>query len=466
MQKTDRHARAAAAGNGEFERRLPVLIDEWKQFLRFPSLGADPAHAADCRACADWQVARLARMGFDAGLIETPGQPLVYAERMTDRALPTVLFYGHYDVQPVDPVDAWTTPPFEPDLRDGRLYARGAQDNKGQVFFFLKAVEALVDAGKPLPNLKVLIEGEEECGSRGISAWLHECGDRVGADVLMVCDTGAVASGAPTITLGLRGIAFLSFTLQGADHDLHSGVHGGVAPNPANAAAALVASLHGPDGAVAVEGFHDGIVPPTACELELARAATFDAAQYRRLVGTTPDGGERGLDVAERRGFRPALDLNGLHSGYGGPGTKTIIPASADVKLSARLVPGQDPARVLDRLEGHLRARVPPGLTMHVTDRSAGGPGLRIDPESEVVRRASAVLDAIGDDKTAFLWEGASIPIVAALAAASGAPPLLVGFGREEDRIHAPNESFAIAQFREGFLYATLFLSDLAERPA
>jgi len=447
-----------------FEDRRDEFIDGWKSFLQFPSISGDVHYNGDCRNCAQWLSNHLQEMGFSSELLENSSpKPVVYAERLGAAGSPTVLFYGHYDVQPVDPESAWKSAPFVPELRDGRLYARGAQDNKGQIFYTLKAIETLIANGEQLPTIKVVLEGEEECGSAGIHNSLDEWSEQFQADILLVHDTGTVRSGNPTITMGLRGIASLSVELRGPDHDLHSGMHGGLAPNPAQGVAALVAGLFNSDGSVAVAGFYDNVREPSDYERQLAAETPFDNDIYQRMVGTQPCGGQAGFPAAERVGFLPSLDVNGIHSGYGGEGGKTVIPSGAIAKLSMRLVPDQDPAFVLDAVSRHLTANVPQGMRITISDEVVGGPGFRLDPDTEVVQKARKALDQLSDTPVAFLWEGASIPIVTALAAASGAVPLLVGFGHEDDHIHAPNESFSIEQFKSGFLYAALLLQDLVE---
>jgi len=436
-------------------------LEEWKQLLRFPSVSADPARAADCRACAGWLAERLKAIGLPAELLETGGLPAVWAERPGQPGRPVVLFYGHYDVQPADPLAAWTTPPFEPALRGGRLYARGAQDNKGQLFYALKAFETSIREGRLACGLRVLIEGEEESGSRGLRAALPGWRSRLAADVVLVTDTGMPAADTPALIMGLRGIVHLAFALAGPRHDLHSGVHGGVAPNPALGLARVLASLHGPDGAIAVPGFLDGVLPPSARELALAAARPFDAAQYRAQTGVEPLGGESGLAPALRAGFRPSIDVNGLHSGAAGPGVKTIIPARAEARLSARLVPRQDPERCLAALVRHVRAQTPAGLRLELLEQGAHGPGFRLDPDSALVNKAKRVLDGLTGRPAVWLWEGASIPIVAQLAELSGGEPILAGFGLEEDRIHAPDESFSLEQFCLGYRFVTGLLAEL-----
>jgi acetylornithine deacetylase/succinyl-diaminopimelate desuccinylase-like protein len=444
-----------------FDRERNRFLDEWRVLLSFASISADSAYANDCRACAAWLVDHLAAIGFKPQVIPTSSHPLVYAERPGKPGHPVVLFYGHYDVQPVDPLDQWTTPPFAPDLRDGRMFARGAQDNKGQVFATLKALETLIRHDALDCTVKLIIEGDEESGSLVALNMLSAKRDMLRADIVMAADSNMAASGVPTITMGLRGIVTLTATLRGPSHDLHSGMHGGRAPNPATAMARLLATLHDDEGRVAVEGFYDDVREPSREERALAHVPAFDPARYRAETGVDPVGGEQPFTPVERTAFRPALDVNGIHSGYGGQGMKTIIPASALAKISARLVPNQDPERTLAAIERHLRKHVPAGLHLEISDHGIGGPAFRADLKSKAIGTARAVLDEMSHGRTAFLWEGASVPVAAKLPELSGGEPVLVGFGSEEDRIHAPNESYSLEQFQDGFIYTAMFLSRL-----
>jgi acetylornithine deacetylase/succinyl-diaminopimelate desuccinylase-like protein len=451
-----------AALTETFREHREQFINEWREFLTFPSISADPRHDADCRRCAEWLVKHLKKIGFDeASLIETEGKPLVYAKR-AGKAGPRVSFYGHYDVQPVDPLNLWGTPPFEPQLREGRLYARGAQDNKGQLFYFLKAVEVLIKKNALNVPLSLFIEGEEESSSIGITRAIPSLREKLSSDILMVCDTGTERVDAPTVTMGLRGIVFLTATLKGITKDLHSGHHGGLAPNPATELARLVATLHDGTGKIAVADFYEGVQAVTDADRKLLATGHFDEKVYREQIGVPPVGGEKGIAPAERRGFRPTIEINGFHSGYDGPGSKTIIPASAYTKITARLVGKQDPKLSLERIIKHLEAHAPKGLTLEISESGVGGPAFLANAGSPVIAKAKAVLDELSGGKTVFSWEGGSIPVVASLAIAAGAEPLLVGYGLEEDNIHAPNESFSLQQFEQGFLYAGLFLSRLA----
>lgn len=444
-------------------REQQRFIDEWMRFLSFASISADPAYHTQCVECAGWLADHLKAIGFSVEILETSGKPVVCAHYDSGTPGAGVLFYGHYDVQPVDPIELWTSPPFEPQFRGERLYARGALDNKGQSFYFIKAVETLIRAGVLRGRLTLLFEGEEECGSRGLSGLIPQVRGRLGADVLLVCDTEAHAPGVPAITMGLRGLVGLGARLSGPRTDLHSGIHGGLAPNPATAIARLTASFHAADGSVAVQGFYDGLPPPVREDLECARRVPFDAERYAREVGVAPVGGERGREPVERNGFRPTLEINGIHSGYGGPGSKTIIPAHAEVKVTCRLVRGQNPAHILELVKEHITRHAPEGLKLEFTHADIGGPALAADTKAPAVKRAAMVLREVCGADAVFTWCGASIPILSALVEASGAVPVFVGFGLVEDNMHAPNESFSLTQFRDGFLYAGLMLAALQE---
>lgn len=445
----------------EFEAEKERFISEWKELLSFPSISTERKHDGDCTACAQWLRDHLRGIGFEAVLLETSTKPVIFAERTGLPGKPTILFYGHYDVQPVDPLEKWLIPPFRPELKDGRMYARGAQDNKGQLFYMLKALETLVNQNALEPTVKLVIEGEEESGSTAISEGLTDWKKMLAADVLIVTDTNTVVSGAPTIIMGLRGLVHATVEISGPSHDLHSGVHGGAAPNPAQEIARLISSFHNADGSIAVAGFYDEVRQPTSRERKLANTGTFDKKSYQLQTGVAPSAGEAEFTPAERTGFRPSIDINGLHSGYDGDGVKTIIPARATAKITSRLVPDQDPARVLEQIVEHVQEFDARGLRVEITDSGMAGPGFRLDPDSTLAGKAARILEDILGGETVFLWEGASIPIIPALAEISGAEPLLVGFGSEEDNIHAPNESFSLDRFRYGYLYCARMLCSL-----
>ena len=448
-----------------FEKNWQETLEMWKEFIRFPTISAEQKYREDCRSCANWLRDYLQKIGFQSEVLETSSNPSVYGEFKGEPDRPTVLFYGHYDVQPVEPLEEWTeTQPFEPVLKGERLYGRGAQDNKGQMLFALKALEHLIAAGELKSNVKLILEGDEEIGSPGLNGALEKWGDRLKADILMLCDTGAVAKGVPTITMGIRGIFYLTVHVEGIKHDLHSGQHGGLVPNPATELARLIATLHDENGRVAVEGFYEGVEEIAPEDRALANAFPFDEEDYERKIGVPPIGGEKGYSPVERRGFRPTLEVNGLYAGHIGEGSKTIIPRSAFVKLSARLVGKQDPDKILAALRQHLEKHAPRGLKLRIDEVGIGGPALTLSSKEPVIQLTSEILKEISSDgKVAYLWEGGSIPIVSKLSRVSGGYPLMVGFGLDEDQIHAPNESFSVEQFKQGYLYASAIFSKFSE---
>ena len=444
-----------------------AILKEYFELLRFPTVGAEPRRLRDCVDCAMWIKKWLAQLGFKGELMQAPGMlgtpPILFAERKGGEHAPTVLFYGHYDVQPPDPLDEWETPPFEPTLKDdGRVYARGAQDDKGQWFSFLCGLRKLVESGATLPTMKVVLEGQEESGSTALAALAPTIKDRLRADVLLVCDTSAAADLRPAIVAGLRGVSHFTVRLEAASHDLHSGEFGGIAPNPAQGMAELIASLHAPDGSIAVLGFCDGVEPPTDEERAAAESAAMSDERYEAEMGCPPVGGETGLTPTERNSFRPTIEVNGIHTGYGGPGSKTVIPASALAKISMRLVPGQRPDEAMACVERHLRQHTPRGMRLFVEDLTGEAAGFRLPLASPVFRLAAAALEEMDPRGPVFQWDGASIPVVSALRQCSGAAPLLVGWGQPQDRIHSPNESYGLEQFKLSMAWAEKILAMLA----
>ncbi|MBO5941023.1 MAG: M20/M25/M40 family metallo-hydrolase [Kiritimatiellae bacterium] len=444
-------------------------LSEYFELLKFPTVGADPMHLRDCVQCAMWLKRWLEKIGAEAQLLLPQGEsvlnappPVVFAERPGDEGSPSILFYGHYDVQPPDPLNEWQSPPFEPTEKDGRVYCRGAQDDKGQFFSFLCGLRDFLETHKgPFPTLKFLLEGQEESGSHAIGKIAADLGERLRANVLLVCDTGAAADLQPAIVAGLRGVSHFTVCLKAANCDLHSGRYGGIVPNAALGMAQLMSSLHNPDGSIAVRGFCDKIEPPTSDELAAAEAAAMSDGDYEKETGVAPVGGETGLSITQRNSFRPTIEVNGIHSGYGGPGSKTVIPCEAMAKLSMRLVPGQNPEECMKLVERHLRQNTPKGMKMEIEDVTGDAPAMRLPLKSPVFRLAASVLEEMDPRGAVFQWDGASIPIVSTLARISGAAPLLVGFGQGEDRIHSPNESFSWRQFALGRTWAQRILAEL-----
>ena len=472
-----------------FDEQRETILKEYFELLRFPTIGAEPMRLKDCVDCAMWLKKWLVPQGFAVELMQAPKMlgtpPILLAERKGTEDAPTVLFYGHYDVQPPDPLDAWETPPFEPTLKDDqRVYCRGAQDDKGQFFSFLCGMRnflaqrgGLGEAALPVcdgrarpprapqavPTIKIVLEGQEESGSTALAALAPTIKDRLRADVLLVCDTSAAADLRPAIVAGLRGVSHFTVRLEAANYDLHSGEHGGIAPNPAQGMAELVASLHNPDGSIAVRGFCDHVVPPTDEERAAAERAAVTPEEYERITGVAPVGGEEGLTLTERNSFRPTIEVNGIHSGYGGPGSKTVIPAGALAKLSMRLVPNQNPDEVMAAVERHLKLHTPRGMKLFIEDLTGEAAGFRLPLASPVFRLASTVLEELDSRGAVYQWDGASIPVVSTLKTCSGAAPLLVGFGQPEDHIHSPNESYGLNQFARAMAWAEKILAALAD---
>jgi acetylornithine deacetylase/succinyl-diaminopimelate desuccinylase-like protein len=448
----------------KYDERAELILKSLQELLSIQSISADTQYGNECLKAYQWLEERLQALGFRVERIaDNVGKPILFAERLGVESVPSVLFYGHYDVQPVDPVDQWTTPPFEPQIREGRIYARGAQDNKGQLWYVLSAIECLIQTGHKLGTIKILLEGEEEIGSPTLARILEQERAQFTADILLVCDTGTLDPAMATITMGLRGIASCEVMVAGPKYDLHSGVHGGVVRNPALSLARMLATLHNDSGQIAVKGFYDDLQEPSELDRQLANSVPYNIEQYQAQVGVAATGGETSYSLAERRGFRPTIEVNGLHGGYGGEGGKTIIPSQASVKLSTRLGMGQDPSRCIDLVIAHLQSVLPEDLRLTVVSRDVGGPALSLSSATPLVQRARVILQKITGHEALCMWEGASIPIVSALARAARAEPLLVGFGLEEDCIHAPNESFSLSQFKKGFLFAAAFLMGLAD---
>ena len=441
---------------------------EYFELLRFKSVGADPSCFRDCVDCASWLRRWLGKLGFEGEMLYPEDAarqmppPALFAERRGDEGAPTILVYGHYDVQPADPLDEWKTPPFEPTVVDGRVFCRGSQDDKGQFFAFLCGVRDFLSRDGAKPTIKVLLEGQEESGSAALEAMAPSLRRRLAADVLLVCDTGAATGLRPAIIAGLRGVSHFTVRLRGAGRDLHSGEYGGLAPNAAQAMAELVASLHLPDGSIAVAGFRDGIEPPEHDELRAAEISTPSKEELEADIGCDPVGGQLGKTPVQRVSFEPTIEVNGIHSGYGGPGAKTVIPCEAVAKISMRLVPGQTPRSAFEAVRRHLEDNVPRGMKLTVDEYTPGAAGFRLPLASPLFRLAEHVLSEMDDRGPVFVWDGASIPVVSAIREASGAAPLLVGWGQPEDRIHSPNESYSFVQFDKARDWALRIVSALA----
>ncbi|MFZ5815542.1 MAG: dipeptidase [Bacillota bacterium] len=438
-------------GDRYFREHREEHLNQLKEFLTIPSISALSAHREEMRRAAGWLERELKRIGMTrVEIMETGGHPVVYAERLDQPGRPTVLIYGHYDVQPVDPLHLWVTPPFEPAIRENKLYARGASDDKGQVFMHLKVIEAILQQEGRLPvNFKLLIEGEEEVGSTNLERFVAEHQELLRADLVVISDTGLYARGVPSLTYALRGLADMEVHVTGAKGDLHSGIYGGAAPNAVRALVELLATLYRPDGGVAVAGFYDQVRELTREERDSFAALGFDEAALQEELQVSALPGEPGFTVLERLWARPTLELNGIFGGFQGEGTKTVIPAKAGAKITCRLVPDQDPERVMDAIEAHLRTHCPPGVKLEVI-RRAGAPACITPIDHPAIRAAMEALAEAYGKESRFIRSGGSIPVVGTFSRVLGIPSVLMGFGLEEENFHAPNEHFHLENFDTG----------------
>ncbi len=446
---------------GEESCMTPELQDLFT-FLRFPSISTDSRHTADVRACAQWLIEKLTGMGLAVELHETARHPIVVArnEHRADRK--TVLIYGHYDVQPVDPLALWQNPPFEPEIRDGKIWARGATDNKGQMLAHILGVEKTLREQGELPvNLIFLFEGEEEIGSPNLAPFLREHREALRCDVIAVSDTGMVAPGVPTMGYGLRGIACAEVTLRGPKGDLHSGIYGGAVANPATAIARLVASLHDSNGKILVDGFYDDVRPLEAWERDMWKKIPGVAdADFLAVTGSPSVFGEEGYSSAERVWARPTAEVNGIGGGYQGEGSKTVLPAEAFAKFSFRLVPDQDPKDILEKVRAHFEKHCPAGVSIDIYIGHDGKPYLA-DPHSADGKAAQRALTAAFGSEPVLIREGGSIPIIQSFREILGADTLLLGLALPDCQIHAPNENFPVANFEAGILLNQHLLREL-----
>ena len=440
------------------------FLDDLKAVLRIPSVSAQPQHKGDVEACARHIADHLKKLGMTrVEVVPTKGHPVVYAEWLGAAGKPTVLLYGHYDVQPPEPLELWKSPPFEPTLRDGKLFARGAVDDKGQVYMHLAAIEGLFKTQGGLPvNLKVVIEGEEVVGSEHLEAFLRERRKELDADVIVVSDTGMLGPDQPTLTYGLRGILYTQIEVVGPGHDLHSGHFGGAVTNPANALATIIAGLKDADGKVTVPGFYDRVKPMSAREKELAAEAPFDEKAFIAESGAPEPVGEKGFTTRERISVRPTLDVNGMWSGYIGEGAKTVLPSFAAAKVSMRLVTDQDPEDLLPRFRAHVKNLAPKGVTVEVKWHH-GGPPFLTDPDHPMLECARRALSRAWSKPVAMIREGGSIPVMATFQGThSGVPAILMGFGLDDDNVHAPNEKFSLTSFYGGTRSVAYLYEELA----
>jgi acetylornithine deacetylase/succinyl-diaminopimelate desuccinylase-like protein len=448
------------------EATLDAARERWFDFLRIPSVSAQPAHAADCGAAAAWVRDQLAAMGFDAALHQTPGHPVVLGRHPGPGGdAPHLLFYGHYDVQPAEPLELWTHPPFDPALSEGphgpRVVARGAVDDKGQVMMWLEALRAWHAVHGTLPvRITALIEGEEEVGSPNLDRFLAEHADELRGDVTIISDTGMWDIDTPALTTRLRGLAYMQVVIRAAKRDLHSGLFGGSALNPINLLARILGELHDANGRVQLPGFYDGVREvPQSLQGDWA-ALGFDEAEFLGSIGLSVPSGERGRSGLERMWARPTADVNGIWGGYQGPGSKTVIAAEAGAKVSFRLVPGQDPAAVVQSFHEFVQARLPADARAEITGGAA--PGVEIPAGSRFVRAAQAALAEEYGRPAVLIGSGGSIPVVESMRRLLGMDSVLMGFGLDDDQVHSPNEKFEWRCFHKGLRSHARLLGKLA----
>ena len=443
-------------------------LENYKAFLRIPSISALPQHSDDCRAAAQWLADALTRAGAERASVEdTTSHPVVYADWLhAGSDAPTVVVYGHYDVQPVDPLDLWISPPFEPIVQGGRMLARGAADDKGQIHMHVMALAALLETQGRLPvNLKFVFEGDEEFESSHLRGWLEANRDRLAADVAIISDTSFFDGNLPAITVGLRGIEYMQIDVVGTAVDLHSGSFGGAVQNPVNALCQIVAALKGPDGRIRVPGFYDDVVELTEADRETFRALPFDEEVYREALGVPELVGESGFTTLERRGARPTLDVNGIWGGFQGEGQKTIIPAHAHAKVSCRLVARQDPARIFELVKAYIDEIAPPGVRTTVTHIGGGRPTLT-PVDHPATRAAARALEATFGRPPLYQREGGSIPVAEEFETILGLPVVLLGFTPPDDNAHAPNESMDLDNYERAIRCVAVLWDELAVRAA
>jgi acetylornithine deacetylase/succinyl-diaminopimelate desuccinylase-like protein len=445
-----------ASRHNDFEEQLKALI-------RIPSISAQPDHDSDTRRAALFVRDDLAAMGLAAELIETKRHPLVYAEWLGAPDRPTILIYGHYDVQPPEPLEPWLSPPFEPTVRNGNLYARGATDDKGQMFTHLKAVEAWLKTSGALPvNVKILIEGEEEVGGASLADYLATHHKLLRCDYAVISDTSQFAPGQPAITYGLKGLAYFEIVVSGADRDLHSGTYGGAVANPLNALATILAGLKGPDGKIAIAGFYDRVKPLESWERAEFAKLPFSEAEFQADLKVPTLFGEAGYTTLERKWARPTCDINGIYGGYSGPGPKTVLPCKGGAKLSFRLVPDQDPSSIDRLFRAHVARSCPPGVTYEILTHH-GAPAVLVNIDTPGVRAAVRAIEAAFGTKPVFMREGGSIPVVGLIKEHLGVDTLLLGWGQIDDNLHGPNEKFSLADFHRGIKASAHLLAELAK---
>lgn len=450
------------------EKNKQRFLDELFEFLTIPSVSADPKFKQDMDSAASWIKQKLLDAGMDMAEIHpTAGHSIVYSEKIIDTAIPTILVYGHYDVQPADPYELWDSPPFEPTIKktkvhpDGAIFARGACDDKGQIYMHVKAIEGMLANNSLTCNVKVMFEGEEEVGSENLETFIKANKAKLAADIILISDTSIISNDVPSVETGLRGLAYMEVEVTGPNRDLHSGVYGGAVANPANVLAQMIASMHDKDGKVIVEGFYDKVIELSASERAALEAAPFDEEEYRNDLAVRALTGEKNYTTRERAAIRPTLDVNGMWSGYIGEGSKTVLPSKASAKISMRLVPDQDWKEISDLFEKHFKSIAPPTVKVKVSRHHGGQP--YVTPTNSVGYQAAfnAMEEAFG--KTPVPTRGGgSIPIVALFEEVLGLKSILFGFGLDSDALHSPNENYGLFNFYKGIETIPLFYKHFA----
>jgi len=439
------------------------FLKELIELLKIPSVSAVPAHNGDTAVCAEAVKNALLLAGCTtAEVCATAGHPIVFAEKIIDPSLPTVLTYGHYDVQPADPLNLWTSGPFEPVVTDGKIYARGACDDKGQMFMHVKALEVMNATNSMACNVKFIIEGEEEVGSTNLGKFLEENKDRLKADIVLVSDTSMISMEHPSIETGLRGLAYMEVEIVGPNRDLHSGVYGGAVANPITVLSKMIASLHDENNHITVEGFYDKVVELTSEERIALNLAPFDLAEYKAELGVKEDWGEKGYNALERTGVRPTLELNGIWGGYIGEGAKTVLPSKAYAKISMRLVPNQNSHEIAELFTSHFNKIAPDCVTVKVTEHHGGEPVVT-PTDSIAYKAAEKAIETTFNKKPIPTRGGGSIPIIALFEKTLGLKTVLMGFGLDNDNIHSPNEKFDLANYYKGIETIPYFHKYFAE---
>lgn len=446
------------------DQNIRIFENELFDLLRIPSVSTDSRHKEDVKKAAQFLISQLEEIGLDnVTLHETPGHPIITAEKITHTDRPTVLIYGHYDVQPSDPDDLWKTPPFDPTVKDGRVYARGASDDKGQSFIHVKAIQSYMKTGTELPvNVKFILEGEEEIGSPNLVPFIKENKEMLECDMVLISDTAMFGEDQPSITYGLRGLAYMEVHVTGPNRDLHSGLYGGAVENPANVLCEMIAKMKNEDGVIQVDGFYDDVEALTPEMRETYKILPHDDEEYKESLDLKALNGEKGYGTLERASARPTLDVNGLWSGYQSEGAKTVLPAKAGAKISMRLVPNQDPNKIARQFEEYVKSIAPETVDIEIVAHHGGYPVV-IDMEFYGLKAAAQAFGDIFEKEVLFTREGGSIPIVADFQKVLGVNSILMGFGLSKDALHSPNESFSLKDFHRGIKTSARFFEILNE---